>query len=735
MAIAQATEVTSTQTGGDRIRFHIYGMTCAGCASRAEKALREVDGVSDASIQLASEGADVTLSRSIAPTLLDAALVKAGFETDLGPNQDVTPGEHEAVLSERETRHLLFSACLTIPLLAPMVSGGQIHLPPIVQFAVTLPILFWLGSRFFKGAYNSLRMKTSNMDVLIALGTSAAFAYSCFMWLGSGVANPPLYFETVAVIITLVLFGKWLEKRAKAGTTKSLTALTALRPDIAHLMTDGQVQDIQAALIAPGDRLLIRPGERIPVDGLILSGQTEIDNAHLTGESLPVSCAIGDKVFGGALNGAGAVEIEATTNAASSLLSKIIDLVETVQSEKAPIQHLVDRITAVFVPVVVAIAVLTTTAWLISGAGAEHAILTGIAVLVIACPCALGLATPTALVAGLGAAARHGIIVRGTRAMEMALHIDTIAFDKTGTLTQGRPELVSLQTHDTSRAELLRLTASLQQKSEHLFAKALVETAASENIPLTIPQNVDVHLGEGISGDVSGQSLIVGRRELLVRLGVVGLPEDDEAYEPGTSPVFASLGGSYLGTLVFADAARATSKEAIASLRSRGIKTAMLTGDRREAAQKIGDELDLKEIHANLSPAEKVAFIRDHSGEGHRIAMVGDGINDAPALAAADLSIAMGSGTDAAIETAQISLMRSDPRLILDAIDICRATHRKIGQNLIWAFSYNTVAVPLAALGYLSPMIAAGAMALSSICVVTNSLLLSRWKAKTGATS
>lgn len=731
MAIA---DTTSSPPGDDHIKFHIYGMTCTGCASRAEKALRAVDGVSDASIQLASEGADVTLSQTIDTTLLDAALVKAGFETDLGADQDETPAEHEATLSARETRHLLISAFLTVPLLAPMLSGGQIHLAPAIQFAITVPILFWLGLRFFAGAYNSLRMKTSNMDVLIAMGTSAAFAYSCFSWLGSNAANPPLYFETVAVIITLVLFGKWLERRAKAGTTKSLTALTALRPDIAHLMAGGQVQDIEAARIAPGNRLLILPGERIPVDGTILSGQTEIDNAHLTGESLPVSCGVGDKVFGGALNGAGAVEIEATTNAASSLLSKIIDLVESVQSEKAPIQHLVDRISAIFVPLIIAIAVVTTSAWLIQGASVEHAILTGIAVLVIACPCALGLATPTALVAGLGAAARHGIIVRGTRPMEMALHIDTIAFDKTGTLTQGQPELVSIETHGT-RAELLRLTASLQQKSEHLFAKALVEAAVAENISLSMPQNIDVHLGEGISGDVDGHRLIVGRKELLERLKVSDLPSDDEHFDPGTSPVFASRDGTYLGTLVFADAARATSKEAITKLTRRGIKTAMLTGDRAEAAQKIGEELGLKEIHSNLSPAQKVSFIQSRSGEDHRIAMVGDGINDAPALAAADLSIAMGSGTDAAIETAQISLMRSDPRLILDAIDICRATHAKIRQNLVWAFGYNTIAVPLAALGYLSPMIAAGTMAMSSICVVTNSLLLSRWKAKTGAHS
>ncbi len=573
------------------------------------------------------------------------------------------------------------------------------------------------------------------MDLLIAMGTSAAFFLSLSQIILTPAGQPPvLYFEAAAAIVTLVLMGKWLENRAKRGTTESIRMLMALKPDMAWVDRNGTFVEVASQELIIEDRLLVKPGERIAVDGTILRGQTELDQSHITGESLPVSRGVGDDVFGGAINGAASFEMEATKLAQDSLISRVIALVESAQSGKAKVQRLVDRLSAIFVPTVIAIAIITFLGWIVAGYPIQTALITSVSVLVIACPCALGLATPTALVAGMGAAARSGILIHDIEALEATEAIDTIAFDKTGTLTQGRPDVIDLWAQDGDAQNLLRLSAAVQQESEHLIAHTILDAAEDKNIALPAATGITIQVGEGVVGNIEGKKVAVGNQALMDRVGAKTTGVDLPKAPMAASSIRVAVDETIIGALFIADKTRAETPLALQGLKQRHIETVMLTGDAAAVAEAIASKIGIDRYEAELKPDDKVATIHTLQAQGKKVAMVGDGINDAPALAAADLGIAMGTGTDIAIETADIALMRPDPRLVADALSVSEATRRKIKQNLVWAFLYNTIALPVAALGFLSPMIAAAAMAFSSVSVVTNSLMLRRWKAQAGKT-
>jgi Cu+-exporting ATPase len=708
-------------------RLKVDGMTCANCAKSAEKALRNIPGVEDAQVNFALEKADVrTGETSIPYETLFAALTNAGYEGQEW-SQSLKQDETKEARISSDTWHLALALLLSLPLVLPMLRIGVPNLLPFAQLALTLPIQFWLGFRFYKGAYQSLRSGTANMDVLVVLGTTAAFIYSLVLLaLSAPGTTPHLYFEASAVIVTLVLVGKWLEDRAKRGAGEAIRHLMALRPEVAHLIRGGAVIDIMAEDVLPGDQLLVRPGERFPVDGDVTEGQTEADLSHITGESLPVLLKPGNKAYSGALNGTGAVEFRASAVAEASLLGRIIEMVESAQSGKAPVQKLVDQISAIFVPTVVALSVLTFSVWFLSGSTFEQSILPAIAVLVIACPCALGLATPTALVAGLGAAAKSGILIRDIEALERAYNIDTVVFDKTGTLTQGLPEVRKIVGADEH--EVLQVAASIQVASEHLLGKAILDAAHAGAVPLLPSRDFSNYVGEGVSALIAGVVVAAGNKSLMARLSVDIDAYDPETLDPGSTRIFVSKGKTCIGAIELADRARATSKPALTALKAQGLYTVLLSGDAMPTAEAIGQEVGIDLAIGDLKPEDKVAWIKDQQALGKKIAMVGDGVNDAPALAQADMGIAMGSGTDVAMATAGITLMQSDPRLVAASLNNARATRRKIRQNLGWAFVYNVVGLPLAALGLLSPAFAAGAMAASSVSVVSNSLLLRRWR-------
>jgi Cu+-exporting ATPase len=721
-------------------RFSVAGMTCASCAGRIEKALRAVPGVLDASVNLATERAQVHAIDGVTPHQLESAVSAAGYnakQLDTSPTTDTvanTGAKREPVLPE--TRHLLLAIALSLPLVLPMIGmiGGQHRmLPGWVQFALATPVQFWLGARFYKAGWHALRAGTGNMDLLVALGTSAGYGLSVFHLLSQSAHHgpAPLYFEASAVVITLVLLGKWLESRAKRQTTEAIRALQALRPTTARVRrasgdTDVRIDDVRIA-----DLVIVRPGERFPVDGVIAEGRTHADESMVTGESLPVAKAEGDRVTGGAVNGEGAVVVEATAVGAESVLARIIRLVEDAQAGKAPIQRTVDRVSTVFVPVVMAIALATLFGWGLFSGDWNQAILNAVAVLVIACPCALGLATPTAIMAGTGVAARAGILIKDAQALESAHRITTVAFDKTGTLTQGRPALTDTVAIDGDVPALLALAAALQEGSEHPLAKAVIE--AARGLPRR-PVAIGVHAvpGRGLRGTVDGRPLLIGSSAMMEDAGIDIAPLRDQARALAMSGHTVSWLGDAAssrlrGLLAFRDQARPGAREAVERLHRIGVRTVMISGDNEGAANAIATQIGIDEVRANVAPADKAAAIASLREHGV-VAMVGDGINDAPALAAADVGIAMGSGTDVAMHAAAITLMRSEPGLVADAIGISRRTTRKIHQNLFWAFVYNVVGIPLAALGLLDPIAAGAAMALSSLSVVSNTLLLRRWR-------
>lgn len=722
-------------------RLGITGMTCASCAGRVEKALRKVEGVREAEVNLATETAQVTLSANVPAAQLIAAVEHAGYHAHVQDDEpEQADAQPEQASMTRETRHLLLAAMLSLPLIAPMLLlplGVHWMLPGWVQWLLATPVQFWLGARFYRAGFSALRARSGNMDQLVALGTSAAYGLSMFNLLATPDMHGgmPLYFESSAVVITLILLGKWLEARAKRQATGAIRALQALRPATARVLRDAQEVDVPIAKVAINDEVVVRPGERIPVDGQVLEGRSHSDESLLSGESLPVPKAPGDRVTGGAVNGEGRLRIRTTAVGAESVLAHIVRLVEDAQAKKAPIQRIVDKVSAVFVPVVLGIAILTLLGWGIGGGDWTRALLNAVAVLVIACPCALGLATPAAVMAGTGVAARAGILVKDVEALETTRQLRTIAFDKTGTLTEGRPTLVGLHAIDGDDAGLLAAAAGLQAGSEHPLAKAVMGAARERSISAAAVADITAVAGRGVEGVQQQRRLVLGHARWMQGLDIDLSPARslaDAAANAGLTQswlaVQTSEGWRLLGLLAFGDAPRAQSMQAIAALRAMQVHPLMLSGDNHAAAQVIAAQVGLMpdEVRAELLPADKVRIIRELSAQGP-VGMVGDGLNDAPALAAATVGFAMGSGTDVAMHAAGITLMRPDPRLVADAIDISRRTVRKIHQNLFWAFIYNIVGIPLAASGALDPVWAGAAMAASSVSVVTNALLLRRW--------
>jgi len=723
----------------------IGGMTCASCVTRVERALSKVPGVASASVNLATESARVRYAPGEQmEALLRRAVRDAGYEPRaadaLEKEQDASPWAGFAPVG--------LGIALSLPLVLPMLgdlAGWHWMLPAWLQFVLATPVQFVLGARFYVAGWHALKALTGNMDLLVALGTSAGWALSVWLWLFAGHdashgGTPHLYFEASAVVVTLVLLGKWLEARAKRQTTASIRALHKLRPDIAHLIgPEGEV-DVPLAEVLVGDRLVVRPGERLPVDGTLLEGQTQVDESMLTGEPLPVSKGAGDKLTGGSINGEGRLVMQVSAVGRETVLAHIIRLVEDAQAAKAPIQRLVDQVSAVFVPVVLGIALLTLLGWLWRGAATETAVIHAVAVLVIACPCALGLATPTAIMAGTGVAARHGILIKDALALEVAHRVDTVAFDKTGTLTVGQPRLLAFEpVPGQDEAALLAAAASLQSGSEHPLARAVLTAAQEKGLAVRAPDNVRAVPGRGSEGEVGVNSYLIGSLrwmdELGVPLGVLAQRATAWQTQGATLSLMAqrtTAGLTPCALLAFGDEPKPGVQEALAALRAQGLRLMMISGDNRGAAEAMARRMGLRpddgEVLAEVLPGDKAAQVATLKAGGHVVAMVGDGVNDAPALAAADVGLAMGSGTDVAMHAAGVTLMRGDPTLVAAALSISRRTVAKIRQNLFWAFIYNVAGIPLAALGYLSPVVAGAAMALSSVSVMSNALLLRRWR-------
>ncbi|MEC5212438.1 Cu+-exporting ATPase [Polaromonas sp. CG_9.5] len=726
--------------GEASVRLKIGDMTCASCVARVEKVLKQVPGVLSAEVNLATETAEVTLTSNAAalPRLI-AAVEKAGYCAEAIP--DAATGARPATPSGAPWWPIAVAAALSAPLALPMVGmlfGKEWMLDGWIQWLLATPVQFWLGARFYKAGWKAVRAGAGNMDLLVAIGTSAAYGLSVYLLLTQGADGMPhLYFEASAVVITLVLLGKWMEARAKRQTTEAIRALNALRPETARLRRDGVDTDVAISAVKVGDQVVVRPGERIAVDGEIIEGTTEVDESLITGESLPVSKQAGDHVTGGAVNAEGLIIVRTTAIGAESTLARIVRMVESAQAKKAPIQRLVDQVSAVFVPVVIGIAAVTLLGWGLATGNWETAILNAVAVLVIACPCALGLATPTAIMAGTGVAARHGILIKDAEALEVAHQVKIVAFDKTGTLTEGKPELVALEPAGISRDEALGWAAAIQSGSEHPLAKAVTQLAAQEERSVPAASEVRAVAGRGVSAVVEGHQLRLGSprfmQELNVDLGTFAARAKALEAEGRTVSYLADVTGApqLLALLAFGDTVKASAATAVTSLHALGIQTALVTGDNQGSAEAVAKQLGIDIVHFQVLPENKAAIIgqlKNQLKDGGRVAMVGDGINDAPALAAADVGIAMSTGTDVAMQAAGITLMRGDPALVADAIDISRRTYAKIRQNLFWAFFYNAVGIPLAAFGLLSPVIAGAAMAFSSFSVVMNALLLRRWK-------
>ena len=738
-----AVEKAGYAVGEQSLRLAIGDMTCASCVARVEKALKQVPGVLSAEVNLATETANITVVGGAAtlPQLI-AAVDKAGYRASEIQASDAASAASQAARPGAPWWPIAVAAALSAPLALPMFGmlfGKSWMLDGWLQWLLATPVQFWLGARFYKAGYKAVRAGAGNMDLLVAVGTSAAYGLSVYMLLRHGDHGMPhLYFEASAVVITLVLLGKWLEARAKRQTTEAIRALNALRPETARLRRGGVDADVPVGEVRVGDLVVVRPGERIAVDGEITEGSTEVDESLITGESLPVNKHAGDRVTGGAVNAEGLIVVRTTAVGAESTLARIVRMVESAQAKKAPIQRLVDQVSSVFVPVVMGIAFITLLGWGLSTGDWETAILNAVAVLVIACPCALGLATPTAIMAGTGVAAKHGILIKDAEALEVAHKVKIVAFDKTGTLTEGKPELVALEPADISHDAALAWAAAIQSGSEHPLAKAVTQLAEKEQVAVPAASQVRAEAGRGMSAMVEGHELRLGSprfmQELGVDMGAFAARAQALESEGRTVSWLADVTGApqLLALLAFGDTLKASAAQAVSSLHALGIQTALVTGDNRGSAEAVAKQLGIDIVHFQVLPENKAAIVgqlkNKLSQDGGRVAMVGDGINDAPALAAADVGIAMSTGTDVAMQAAGITLMRGDPALVADAIDISRRTYAKIRQNLFWAFFYNAVGIPLAAFGMLSPVIAGAAMAFSSFSVVMNALLLRRWK-------
>ncbi|WP_330208110.1 heavy metal translocating P-type ATPase [Pseudomonas sp. Z13] len=724
--------------GSTTFDLPISGMTCASCAGRVERALGKVPGVQSVSVNLANERAHIEVLGQMDPSVLIAAVDKAGYTASLPQSETATQASQKQRLSH-ERWSLLLAILLAAPLVLPMlVQPFGLHwmLPAWVQFALATPVQFIFGARFYIAAWKAVRAGAGNMDLLVAIGTSAGYGLSIYEWLTASAGTMPhLYFEASAVVIALVLLGKYLESRAKRQTASAIRALEALRPERAIQVIDGREQDVAITALKLNDLVLVKPGERFPVDGEVVEGQSHADEALISGESLPVPKQPGDAVTGGAINGEGRLLVRTLALGAESVLARIIRLVEDAQAAKAPIQKLVDKVSQVFVPVVLVLALATLIGWWLYGAPLEVALINAVTVLVIACPCALGLATPTAIMAGTGVAARHGILIKDAEALERAHEVSAMVFDKTGTLTSGAPKIAHLAAVDGNEAALLQQAGALQRGSEHPLAKAVLDACAEKGLNVADVSASQSLTGRGIAGTLEGRQLALGNRRLLEETGLStgDLADSASAWEAeGRTLSWLIEQGPQprvLGLFAFGDTLKPGALQAIQALKARHISSHLLTGDNRGSARVVAEALGIDDVHAEVLPADKAATVAELKKTGV-VAMVGDGINDAPALAAADIGIAMGGGTDVAMHAAGITLMRGDPRLVPAALEISRKTYAKIRQNLFWAFVYNLIGIPLAAFGLLNPVMAGAAMALSSVSVVSNALLLKTWKPK-----
>ena len=720
MAAAPATDTRAL------VHLDIGGMTCAACSARVEKVLRRKPGILRASVNLPLETAVIETDGSLTTGDIVSAIEATGYsasERSTGWQDEKRRQDETDARTRRDERRtlllLVFSALMSAPMVASMAAApfGMMLMPPAWAQAILAGFVQVLvGRRFYVGAWKALAGGGANMDVLVVLGTTAAYGYSLILTVLAWPQEPGhLYFEASAVILTLILFGKLLEMRAKRTTTAAIRALSELKPQVAHLISGQDIETVAVESLFPGDTILVRPGERVPVDGTVREGASEVDEALLTGESLPVAKTPGDQVIGGTINGSGALTVEVTAVAGDSKLAAIIRLVENAQSSKAPVQKLVDQVSAVFVPIVVVVALATFAAWWVSGAGLDATIGATVAVLVIACPCALGLATPTALVAGTGAAARAGILIRDIEALETAHSVDTVVFDKTGTLTRGTPAVTDIRPFDGNPDRLLLIAASAQLPSEHPLAGAIVAAARERGLQLARPGQFRAIAGQGIVADIAGEQVLIGNRRLLETHAVDTFLVQQifrEFEAQGKTCAGIAVAGRAVGVIAMADTLRAETPTALRRLADMKIETVMLTGDTEAVAKAVAAEAGIARVIAGVAPEGKAETVAELTGKGRSVAMVG--------------------GTEVAMETAGVTLMRARPDLVADAIDISRATVRKIRQNLFWAFIYNVVGIPLAAFGLLTPALAGAAMALSSVSVVTNAALLRRWRAKDG---
>ncbi|PAV28716.1 copper-translocating P-type ATPase [Virgibacillus profundi] len=722
----------------DKTELDVFGMTCAACSTRIEKVLNKQEGVKFAAVNLTTETASLEYNPGLTDTKAIIDKIK-NLGYDVKPKAEAAEKQthKEKAIKNMKTK-LIISAVLAAPLLVTMLvhlfnmTIPDIFMNPWFQFALATPVQFIIGWQFYVGAYKNLKSGGANMDVLVALGTSAAYFYSlyeAFKTIGNPAYEPHLYFETSAVLITLILFGKYLEARAKSQTTNALSSLLNLQAKEARIIKNGVETMIPVEEVVVGDKLVVKPGEKIPVDGMIVKGRTSVDESMITGESIPIEKEVDSGLIGSTINKNGSIEMEATKVGKDTALASIVKVVEDAQGSKAPIQRLADVISGYFVPIVVVIAILTFTVWImfVQPGQFEPALVASIAVLVIACPCALGLATPTSIMVGTGKAAENGILFKGGEHLERTHALNAIVLDKTGTITKGKPEV----TNFTGDEETLQLLASAEKGSEHPLAEAIVAYATEKDIDLVEVDDFTAIPGHGIDVTISGNNILVGNRKLMqdqqVDIGDAEIELVDYEVE-GKTAMLIAVDGKYRGIVAVADTIKETAPQAIKELQEQGLEVIMLTGDNERTAQAIARQVGIDQVIAQVLPEEKADKIKEIQGKGKKVAMVGDGVNDAPALAIADIGIAIGTGTEVAIEAADVTILGGELLLIPKAIKISHATIRNIRQNLFWAFGYNTAGIPVAAIGLLAPWVAGAAMALSSVSVVSNSLRLKRVK-------
>ncbi|GIN39554.1 MULTISPECIES: heavy metal translocating P-type ATPase [Heyndrickxia] len=730
----------------EKADFNLVGMTCAACANRIEKTLNKLDGVKNATVNFALETGSVEYNPSeITIQEMSKAVEKIGYQAIPKQDKEDTLDYREKEI-EKQKGKFIFSLILSIPLLWAMVSHFKftsfIYLPemlmnPWVQFALATPVQFIIGKQFYVGAYKALRNKSANMDVLVALGTSAAYFYSLYVAIasiGSGEHMVDLYFETSAVLITLIILGKLFEARAKGRSSEAIKKLMGLQAKTAIVLRNEKEIEIPLEEVVVGDIILVKPGEKIPVDGVIVEGQSALDESMLTGESVPVDKTVGDDVIGSTINRNGFLKINATKVGKDTALSQIIKVVEEAQGSKAPIQRLADQISGIFVPIVVGLAFLTFIVWYVWVSPGEFAVALEklIAVLVIACPCALGLATPTSIMAGSGRAAELGVLFKGGEHLEQTHRINTIVLDKTGTVTNGKPVLTDIIVDgDMDEMTFSQMVGSAEKQSEHPLAEAIVQGITEKKISLLNVDHFEAIPGYGIAARINNNHILVGTKKLMQQNDInvdSAIKRMEKLEEAGKTTMLVAINGSFMGMVAVADTVKDTSKQAIRRLKDLGLEVIMMTGDNQRTANAIASEVGIDHVIAEVLPEGKADEVKKLQQQGKRVAMVGDGINDAPALAISDIGMAIGTGTDIAMEAADITLMRGDLNAIADAILMSHKTIRNIKQNLFWAFAYNTLGIPVAALGFLAPWLAGAAMAFSSVSVVLNALRLQRVK-------